>query len=225
MNHRLSKFWWLWLPLAILFIQLGIEIGCTEQMKEYLLREGGVHENLQAFFAFSACVAALRAFRMVEGKWLKIWFFLGAVGSFFIAGEELSWGQWIFEWTTPAEWAEINDQHETNLHNVSSWLDQKPFIIMSIGVLVGGIIIPILQKYRPATLPQKFKDIYADYRVMPTALIALALKLADTFSDATGIHFFWRVQEILELYIFYFIFVYVLVMIDKHRQQINQELR
>ena len=218
MSKSLSKLWWLWLPLMLMAMQFAIEIIFDEPMKAAILAEGGYHENLQALVALAACFFSFRAHRIVENKWLKIWFLLGALGSFFIAGEELSWGQWIFEWKTPAEWAVINDQDETNLHNTSSWFDQKPFALVCIGVLVGGIVIPLYQKYKPDRLPQKFKSIYADYRAMPTALIALALKLSDVFSNHTGIHIFWRVQEILELYVFYFIFIYVLIMIDKYRE-------
>ncbi|MEE2526544.1 hypothetical protein V0U79_09210 [Hyphobacterium sp. HN65] len=41
-----------------------------------------------------------------------------ALACFFIAGEELSWGQWIFHWSTPDSLAEVNLQNETNLHNL-----------------------------------------------------------------------------------------------------------
>lgn len=43
-----------------------------------------------------------------------------------IAGEEASWGQHFLGWSTPESWNELNDQHETNLHNIGSWADQKP---------------------------------------------------------------------------------------------------
>jgi hypothetical protein len=41
-----------------------------------------------------------------------------ALASFLIAGEELSWGQWIFHWSTPDSLAAVNLQNETNLHNL-----------------------------------------------------------------------------------------------------------
>ncbi len=42
---------------------------------------------------------------------------IGALGSLYIAGEEMSWGQHFFHWNTPEYWAEVNRQQETNLHN------------------------------------------------------------------------------------------------------------
>jgi hypothetical protein len=40
-----------------------------------------------------------------------------AVGAFFVAAEEVSWGQRVFGWGTPASFAEANYQDETNVHN------------------------------------------------------------------------------------------------------------
>ena len=40
-------------------------------------------------------------------------------------GEELSWGQRIFGWSTPSFLAEINSQSEINLHNINTQLAQN----------------------------------------------------------------------------------------------------
>jgi len=42
-----------------------------------------------------------------------------------MAGEEISWGQRIFHWSTPENWAAINAQRETNLHNLATQLFQN----------------------------------------------------------------------------------------------------
>ncbi len=53
-----------------------------------------------------------------EDSWGRWPLALAAVACFAIAGEELSWGQWIFHWDTPQALAEVNLQNETNLHNL-----------------------------------------------------------------------------------------------------------
>lgn len=64
-----------------------------------------------------ACVFAIKVTKKVKG--VQRILFLGlAIASFFVAGEELSWGQWIFHWGTPDMLTEINRQQETNLHNI-----------------------------------------------------------------------------------------------------------
>ena len=49
------------------------------------------------------------------GRWPLV---LAGLACFAIAGEELSWGQWIFHWETPDALAQVNLQNETNLHNL-----------------------------------------------------------------------------------------------------------
>ena len=50
--------------------------------------------------------------------WLRRIYILAGLGLFFIAGEELSWGQHIWGFATPGFLEEINLQGEVNLHNV-----------------------------------------------------------------------------------------------------------
>lgn len=208
-----DKFWWLVFPFLIMLLQVLVEIFCSAEQKEALLAEGGIHENFQALVMFITLGLTIPLFRAAQGKWLKIWFGIMLLGSLYVGGEELSWGQWLFNWQTPSEWATLNDQNETNLHNVSDWLDQKPLIILQFGVLFGGIIIPLLHHFRPSALPQRFTAIYADMTILPVSLFCLALKLLDTYNDATrSLYVFWRVQEIFELYLYYFILVYILIM-------------
>jgi hypothetical protein len=211
-----DKFWWLAAPFLIMAAQACVEIFNTAEQKQVLLAEGGIHENFQALIMIVAFVLVVPVFRAVQERWLKTWMGVMLVGSLYVAGEELSWGQWLFNWETPEKWAAINDQNETNLHNVSHWLDQKMLILLKLGVLFGGIIIPLLLKFRPAALPMRFSSIYADMRILPVSLFCLALKLLDTYNDATGtLYLFWRLQEVLELYLYYFILVYILIMRER----------
>ncbi|MCB9982820.1 MAG: hypothetical protein H6861_03965 [Rhodospirillales bacterium] len=53
----------------------------------------------------------------------------------------------------------MNDQNETNLHNISSRFDQKPRLILLVGVVVGGLIIPALQHFKSKRVPQIFASI------------------------------------------------------------------
>src|SRR3546814_19755347 len=73
-----------------------------------------------------------------------------------MAGEEASWGRHYAGWLTPEGWQAINDQGETNLHDTSSWLDQKPRTLLEIGVIVGGIIVPLLALRRTAIREGRF---------------------------------------------------------------------
>ena len=89
---------------------LGILFGSETQ--DFGLSEYGVVLALLGAMG----VSAILAFR-VTGVERAIFAFV-ALGCFFVAGEELSWGQWIFGWGTPEALAAVNLQNETNAHNL-----------------------------------------------------------------------------------------------------------
>lgn len=62
---------------------------------------------------------------------------LGALASFFIAGEEISWGQRILEVETPQAIADRNYQGETNFHNLGVFWRVGQFLheAMAVGLL------------------------------------------------------------------------------------------
>ena len=208
-NDRLHKFWWLWVPVLVMGIQLFCETAFSDAVLNTMHTEGGSHEIAEFLVLFAALiVAAVTLFskHLRDRPWLRAWFGLAALCCFYVAGEEMSWGQHILNWSTPDYWAQINDQNETNLHNTSSWLDQKPRLLLEIGVLVGGLIIPLLQKYKSSLLPQRFAIIYPSKILAVTALFILGTKIADKFEV------FYRGSEVLELYLFYFVLLYLVVL-------------
>ena len=81
---------------------------------------------------------ARRLWRLNERSWALL-FVVAAIGAFFIAGEEISWGQRIFGLVTPGDLADLNRQGETNIHNIGSVL---PFLnlAMFIVAVVAGVM-------------------------------------------------------------------------------------
>jgi len=65
-----------------------------------------------------------------------------SVGIFFLIGEELSWGQRIFGWATSEEFAAMNKQHETNIHNIHGIGDAFKWVHVVIGAY--GTLLPLL---------------------------------------------------------------------------------
>jgi len=212
--------WKDWLPAVIvpLFAFFAF-IVADHLMPGFTSDEDGPLENMQAitaFVAFGLGVCVLRAPRGVYPNWARVFFALGVIASLYIALEEISYGQRIFGWVTPEAWDAVNDQQETNLHNTSAWLDQKPRIVMELGVLVGGIIIPLLRRFKPSVLPARFDAIYPSSALFTTAMIAACLKLLDFVTGLVmprGEGFIVeRPSELQEIYLFYFILLYFLYM-------------
>ncbi len=198
-----------------------VETTMPLDQKKYFYSEFGILEIVQELsLLFSLCLTIwlLRNLDAAQPRWLKIWLGLAFVGCFYSLGEEISWGQTFFNWQTPETWARLNGQEETNLHNMSHLLNQFPKAILEIGVLVGGIIIPALQKWAPHKLPAKFEAAYPLWPVFFTALIALSIKLLEIpvmFDHSI----FFRKSEVLETALFYFVFVYLISLALKWRQE------
>ncbi len=215
-NKSLSTFFWLGVPLLIVVAQLFIELFAPEAILGELHSESGPHEFIEFIFIGAAFFVALSIFpklRWSSHKWLCVWIGIAALCCFYVAGEEISWGQHLLKWSTPEYWKHINDQHETNLHNTSSWLDQKPRLILLIGVVTGGLIIPALKKWRPQWVPARFEVIYPPAILGVTAACAVSANLVDkifeTLSDAPLLS---RGSEVEELYLFYFVLLYLVIL-------------
>lgn len=215
-SDNLPPFAWLWFPLILLVGQIALEIMMPEKILSAILSEGGPHEAFEFIFTAAAfCVAlfALKSINWETQKWLGLWVLLAAACCFYVSGEEISWGQHLLHWTTPEFWSGINDQNETNLHNTSSWLDQKPRLILELGVLFGGIIIPLIRRFKPSALPQKFNVIYPPDILSVTAFVALFINCADRIgNNFQDLLLFQRASEMEELYLYFFVLLYLVVL-------------
>lgn len=217
------KFFWLWLPILGVFAQICVELFVPQANKAAFHSETGPHENLQALITFLGALLALRMLMMPQVRqrtFVFLWVLIAFLGCVYITGEEVSWGQHIMNWSTPEYWAQINDQGETNFHNTSSWLDQKPRLLLEIGVLIGGIIIPAL-RYFKMSLPQRFALIYPDSRLFVTSIIALGITITDKIDDALkDVEILHRASEVEEVYLFYFVLMYLVYL----RQKLGAQL-
>ena len=92
-------------------------------LKSYLRRisEGSLVEWLGFLLLLAAACLLWKAAVQASSNGLKLLIRSGSVGLFVLSMEEMSWGQMIFNWGTPATLNEHNVQHETNIHNLSFW--------------------------------------------------------------------------------------------------------
>lgn len=193
-----------------LFIERGLGYTCFSSC------EDGPIENFQAFLmliAFFVGVGILRMPKNAYPAWARVFFAIGVAGALYCFLEEISYGQRIFGWVTPEVWDTINDQQETNLHNTSAWLDQKPRMILEIGIIIGGLIIPALKRWKPQVLPQKWALVYPDSRLTVIALFVVGIHLYQKITEWAGrqdLFLIERGSEFQETYMFWFVLIYLL---------------
>lgn len=207
------KFWLVWVPVLAVAAQWVVEQVVSVDALDWMNSEQGFYELLQFFVMAAALgVAVLTFARMDRGadRLMTAWVGLACVCCLYVAGEEVSWAQHFLEWSTPDYWAHWNDQGETNFHNTTSWLDQKPRLILMIGIGLGGLVFPLLQKYRPGLLPARFAMFYPSSHLWVIAAIVIGVHLVDKLAESAGGNLFHRTSEQQELYMFYFVLVYLL---------------
>lgn len=116
------------IPVLFFVIALIVDKPLPDFLPGFTTSEMGLVENLQALCLLLAFITACYLLKHAKAypKWIKGWISLGIAGSLYVFLEEISYGQHYFNWNTPEYWQNHNDQKETNLHNTTSWLDQKP---------------------------------------------------------------------------------------------------
>lgn len=114
-------------------------------------------ENLQFLISFATgivwMIAIHRARRRVPTERLRFFAvpMLFALAFLWLAGEEISWGQRIFDIATPDLLATINAQQETNLHNIPIFYVGSypifPTVLFYVGAFAWGIFLPIIHRF------------------------------------------------------------------------------
>ena len=143
-----------WITTAVLLVVLlGMYAALLlpDDVISWLLKEERPLEGVGAVGLLLASIFSFllwRRERRTGGfRWLTL-SYLGLAIVFFVAfGEEISWGQRILGIETPESLEGINDQGETNLHNLST---SKTNALFQIFWLVMGVLIPLAALYEPA---------------------------------------------------------------------------
>ncbi|MCX7551500.1 hypothetical protein [Xanthomarina sp. F2636L] len=119
------------LYLSVILIYIAL-IKTSPETQFNLTQEDGLFENAGAIAFFLAFI--IFTYLFIQSKHLEnlffgiktkrnIFYILLAILFLISCGEEISWGQRIFGWSTPESLMEMNAQQETNFHNL--WLFQS----------------------------------------------------------------------------------------------------
>ncbi len=229
---RLHPALWLWFPPLLAIVVIAAKLYAPAAFyARYIDSELGLVELATPLLALLGVWFGVETVRLARQRvplLFTAWLVCTTLGCFYFAGEELSWGQQLFQWQTPDSIAALNDQHETNLHNMSSWFDQKPRLLLELWVLVGGIIVPLkrLAGSPARSAPGSFWDwVWPGVECLPTALLAIAIRLPERYKKLMAIQslpFEIRWSEPQEYYFALFLLIYLLAVRARLRQTLPQ---
>jgi hypothetical protein len=143
-----------------------------------LTREDGPIEWAQFVLFGAGAAGAVLVARRLRHRHLATWallYLLAASGLFFVAGEEISWGQRVLGFETPEQLEEINSQGESTVHNVGR--AQEVFKAGEFAAALYGAMMPLVMRsrFRPRSGPARH---FAALSVPPLALAPLFLVMA-----------------------------------------------
>jgi hypothetical protein len=152
----LSLWWAAGLPAAMFALTLYAYFTSPELMMLLIRRDehpdgGGIAENGTILVLLPGIVAGLTVLWSYRNRlplWLGGWVLGWTLACIYFAGEEASWGQHYLHWGTPETIVTVNDQRETNLHNISHWLDQKPRTLVELWAVLAGLFLPLWWRLR-----------------------------------------------------------------------------
>ena len=216
----MPRWLWLWFPPLLLIIIFAVKLGWPQYYGQWIESEQGLTELATpavAIWGFVVGLQVLRKARHIPFVLMRVWVLLVTLGCFYFAGEELSWGQQLFHWQTPTSIDQLNDQHETNLPNMSSWFDQKSRMLLELWVLVGGVYVPArnLSRRTSAAAMNSFGGWFWPTAVcLPTAILAICIRLPQRYKNLAHLQSLpieIRWSEPQEYYFALFMLLYLLV--------------
>ena len=144
--------------ISTILIGTLIIIIATRGFALSLLVENSLVELLTfAFFLIGGVFGiyfVLNIYKTTE-NYISIFYMFFSICLIVLAMEEVAWGQWFFHFETPTEWAKINGQGETTLHNLKGMQGHTEILRLIYG-LAGliGILLSNISTLKKISVPK-----------------------------------------------------------------------
>lgn len=168
----------------------NLSVLCQNFFFRNMWYENGFVELLQFFFLITAIIFLILIFRENLKKLnflMKVFLSIKILGLIYFAGEEISWGQHFFHWNTPEFIKEINNQEETNLHNISNLFDQLPRSLVLIWCSLSIIVALLLNKIILLD-NSTIKIIFPNKKLILISIILIIYTAPDLVIDKFNLH-------------------------------------
>ena len=160
-------------------------------------------------------------------KPLRAWLVVYLLATIFFLGEDQNWGQYYLNRNVPDYFLLHNKEQEINLHNMSSWFNQKPRLMLELWVIMVGIVVPLGWAWPKRATASFLPAIFWPRReLMSVAILTIFILLPEWMADL-GFEFNHafqkgdlRFSEVQELYYAYFMLLYVLLVGSRAKEAV-----
>ncbi len=140
--------------------------------------ESGIVENLQVLFLiiaiFNCFVFLKKKIIYTTSKFFVFFIYIYFMGLIYFFFEEISWGQHFFNWKTPVIFENLNQQKETNFHNISNLFNEVPRTLLLLWCSLSFIAVKKLFEYKNLKL-----FVFPDYNLRKISFIILIVVIPD----------------------------------------------
>lgn len=164
----------------IAVVGVALWFGARDTL-EWVSQEDGIVEYATAILYLVCTVLFVQAGR--QAGFNRLWNWGLAALVFFVAGEEVSWGQRIIGLQTPEGLHAVNVQGEFNLHNIDG-IHQHIRMAAMLFVLVVCFAMPFGHRFLPQAraLLERLRMPIFPFWAMPAAVLAVAFMVAPRLS-------------------------------------------
>lgn len=148
-----SKGYVAFVPFVVVAFGFILRISDKNIYNDLFGHEAGITyaiaEKAQFVLYLLSCISSVTVLRKIKyipyPATSRVLVVLLASLTFFVAMEEISWGQQIFGWSTPEGWENMNLQKETTLHNLALFQSVHPSILPGLsGLHLAYVCIGLL---------------------------------------------------------------------------------
>lgn len=220
------KLFLFFLPLFLYLLAFFVYLR-NNQLFRVLVEDDHLVEYSQfLLLIFSSLISFLLGkYWWKKEKILAILFFLLALGCFFVAGEEISWGQRIFNIETPQQLAEKNMQQELTVHNIGVLFSLVYRAYMFIGLLgsTAWFFLKIIRKFLSEKIKLILSNIIPDWYLAPYFAVAFFYNLERFYLHPRAGEELW--EEPMELLLMLALSVFLLIKYFRVKQSKHLKLR
>jgi hypothetical protein len=233
--HDLPVFLWAIFPPLMVIVLIIVAFLNPQVLLQMMAKdvEGGIVEFATVLILVPGIFAGFSSFfyhrKRLPDRWLGWWILMWTLACVYFAGEEISWGQWIFDWKTPEMLKRLNIQQETNLHNITPWLYQKPQALVEIWIFTAGFVLPIwwrIKKTAVSRNPDSWRFwLFPTYVCIPAAALTAFVRLFKPIVESSPRPHLERLGsgELREYYIAVFLCIYMLSFWFRSRQRADRQ--